>query len=195
MKLAAVILAGGRSQRMGQDKALLKKDGVTLLRRTWDVAHKLSTDVWVVTPYRDRYQACLPAETQWLDEPMSNPELPPAGPLIAFQRALSTITVDWILLLACDLPNLEAEPLRRWCQALPDLPADAIAYVPQTTNGWEPLCGFYRGSCLPALQDYLATGERSFQHWLTRSPVVAIPHVPIAMLANCNTPADWQRLQ
>ncbi|MEM1308899.1 MAG: molybdenum cofactor guanylyltransferase [Cyanobacteria bacterium P01_H01_bin.153] len=192
MKLAVVILAGGRSQRMGQDKALLKKDGVTLLRRTWEIAHTLTADVWVVTPYRDRYQSDLPTETQWLDEPA------PDGPLLAFYQALLAVKIavaDWVLLLACDLPNLQAEPLQLWCQALPELPAEAIAYVPQTANGWEPLCGFYRSSCSPALEDYLATGERSFQHWLTRSPVVAIPRVPIAMLANCNTPADWQRLQ
>lgn len=195
MKLAAVILAGGRSRRMGQDKALLEKDGVPLLRQTWNVAQALTDDVWIVTPYRDRYQIRLPADVQWIDEPSLPAETSPPGPLVAFARALPAIAADWILLLACDLPNLRTEPLQRCCQALSTLPSSAIAYVPKTANGWEPLCGFYRADCLPSVQTYLATEQKSFQTWLEQSSVIAIDDLPIAMLANCNTPADWQRLQ
>lgn len=189
MELAALILAGGRSQRMGQDKALLEIDGTTLLRRTWEVAHQLTSKVGVVTPRRDRYRSLLPSETLWIDE------LVPDGPLMAFYQALSTDqiqTADWLLLLACDLPNLRTEPLQQWASTLSELPAEAIAYVPQREHNWEPLCGFYRSTCLSALSDYLKTGQRSFQAWLDQSQVVVVPHVPVGMLANCNTPADWQ---
>jgi molybdopterin-guanine dinucleotide biosynthesis protein A len=191
MKLAAVILAGGQSQRMGQDKALLELGGISLLRRTWEVAHSLTPDVRIVTSRRDRYQSHLPATAQWLDEAA------PAGPLVAFHQALLSVpaaSADWLLLLACDLPNLQAEPLRQWSQTLTTLPAEAIAYVPKTQPGWEPLCGFYRHTCVSSLSAYLATGQRSFQRWLDQSTAVAITDVPVGLLANCNTPADWQRL-
>ena len=191
MKLAAVILAGGQSERMGQDKVLLELEGVSLLRRTWAVARHLTTDIWLVTPRRDRYQSYLPSNIQWVDESA------PAGPLLGFFQALESgalTSTDWILLLACDLPNLQAEPLRQWSQQLAQLPGDAIAYVPKTHQGWEPLCGFYRATCLPSLQAYLATGQRSFQAWLNQSTVVPITDVPVGLLANCNTPEDWQRL-
>ncbi|NEQ44587.1 MAG: molybdenum cofactor guanylyltransferase [Leptolyngbya sp. SIOISBB] len=194
MKLAGLILAGGRSQRMGQDKALLEIGGVPLLRQTWEVADSLTPDVWVVTPYRDRYAALLPAKTQWIDELLPADATPPPGPLVAFGQALPMIEADWILLLACDLPNLQVEALRQWFQVLPGLSADAIAYVPKTAQGWEPLCGFYRRSCLSSLREYLTTGKRSFQTWLNQSSVVPISDVPVGLLANCNTPADWQRL-
>jgi molybdopterin-guanine dinucleotide biosynthesis protein A len=191
MQLAAVILAGGQSERMGQDKALLELDGVSLLRRTWDVAHNLTADVQIVTSCRDRYQSQLPPAAQWLDESA------PAGPLLGFYQALLAVSVtdvDWVLLLACDLPNLQVAPLRQWSQALAELPAEMIAYVPKIQEHWEPLCGFYRCACLPSLQAYLATGQRSFQAWLNQATVVAITTVPIGLLANCNTPEDWQRL-
>lgn len=193
MTLAALILAGGRSRRMGQDKALLEIDGVPLLRRTWEVAHHLTPQVSIVTPHRDRYQPYLPPTAQWMAEPPPPAPLPPAGPLAAFAHALPQVNAEWVLLLACDLPNLRPDPLHQWLQALPTLPMAAIAYVPKTAQGWEPLCGFYRRAGLPSLQDYLATGQRSFQTWLDQSEVVAIAEVPVDLLANCNTPADWQR--
>lgn len=193
MKLAVLILAGGRSQRMGQDKTLLEIGGVPLLRQTWDLADSLTPQVWVVTPYRDRYRSLLPPKTQWIDEPLPSDTAPPAGPLVAFSQALPMIEADWTLLLACDLPNLQADFLHQWSQALPTLPPEAIAYVPKTAQGWEPLCGFYRRSCLSSLQAYLTTGQRSFQTWLNHAAVVPIADVPVDLLANCNTPADWQR--
>lgn len=194
MTLAALILAGGRSRRMGQDKALLELDGVPLLRRTWEVAHRLTSEVSIVTPRRDRYQPYLPPTTQWIVEPSPPEHLPSAGPLVALAHAFPQVNAEWVLLLACDLPNLRPDPLRQWRQVLPTLPVTAIAYLPKTAQGWEPLCGFYRQTGLPSLQDYLATGQRSFQGWLDQSEVIAIPDVPVDLLANCNTPADWQRL-
>lgn len=196
MKLAALILAGGQSQRMGRDKALLKQDGTPLLQRTWEVAQTLTPTVWIMTPHRDRYAELLPATVQWLNEPPPPPGAPPAGPLLAFTQALPHLDADWVLLLACDLPKLRVEVLAQWQADLPQLPTAVIAYVPQTDRGWEPLCGFYRRACLPSLQAYAATGGRSFQGWLNQQQwVVPIPDVPVAMLANCNTPQDWEQLQ
>jgi molybdopterin-guanine dinucleotide biosynthesis protein A len=180
---------------MGQDKALLAKDGVPLIRRTWEVAHALTPDVWIVTPRRDRYAPLLPPSAQWIPEAPPPPEAPPAGPLVAFAHALHHIKADWVLLLACDLPNLEAAVLAQWQQDLAHLPETAIAYLPHPPEGWDPLCGFYRTACLPSLQAYVTTGKRSFQGWLSRASVVPITHVPVAMLANCNTPQDWDQLQ
>ena len=194
MSLGALILAGGQSRRMGQDKALLTRQGVSLLRHTWDVACALTPNVWIVTPWGDRYRPHLPPTAQWLPEAPPTPEAPSPGPLAAFAGALPTVTADWVLLLACDLPNVQATILRQWQAALPQVPATAIAYLPQTPQGWEPLCGFYRSTCGPSLQAYLATGQRSFQGWLNQQAVIPIPQVPGALLANCNTPADWAQL-
>jgi len=195
MKLAALILAGGRSQRMGRDKALLEISGVPLLRRTWEVARSLTPEVKIVTPRRDRYQPYLPIDAQWIEESPPPEPSSPAGPLAAFAQALTQVEADWVLLLACDLPNLHPDPVNQWCQSLSQLPTAAIAYVPKTAQGWEPLCGWYRSPCLTSLQAYLATGQRSFQAWLDQSEVVPILNVPVDLLANCNTPADWQRWQ
>ncbi|MBE7379906.1 MAG: molybdenum cofactor guanylyltransferase [Leptolyngbya sp. SIO1E4] len=191
--LAALILAGGLSRRMGADKALLDLAGTPMLRHTWEIAQTLTPAVWVVTAWPERYQACLPASAQWILETAPLPNTPPSGPLVAFAQALPQVEADWVLLLPCDLPALRVEVLAQWQQALPQVPPGAIAYLPHQPQGWEPLCGFYRRTCLPNLQTYVATGGRSFQQWLAQQPVQAIPNVPAEMLVNCNTPADWAR--
>lgn len=201
MTLSALILAGGLSQRMGQDKALLEIEGVSWLRRTWEVAHSITPATWIVTSRSANYRPLLPSTAQWIEDPPPAPGQAPAGPLVAFAHALTYLKTEpdppqdarWVLLLPCDLPALKPAVLQQWSQALAALPADIWAYVPQTAQGWEPLCGFYHSRCLSDLQDYLAAGGRSFQRWLTQTPhVQPILAVPSDMLINCNTPQEWQ---
>ncbi len=191
MTLAVLILAGGMSRRMGQDKALLELEGIPLLRRTWNIAHALSNAVWVVTSRPEAYGVLLPPSVRWIYETPPAPGVTPAGPLVAFTQALAQIEADWVLLLACDLPALQLDVLDQWRQTLPDVSSRTIAYLPRTVKGWEPLCGFYRHSSLPSLQAYIAAGGRSFQQWIDQQTVQSIPDVPAAILLNCNTPEDW----
>jgi molybdenum cofactor guanylyltransferase len=116
------------------------------------------------------------------------------GPLVGFAQGLATVETDWVLLLSCDLPNLDAATIASWIEDLDAIPEGTIAYLPQSEKGWEPLCGFYRSSCRESLETFIAQGGRSFQRWL-RSQVVAI--LPVAdpeILFNCNRPEDWQRI-
>lgn len=191
MTLAALVLAGGKSRRMGQDKALLMLAGQPLIWHVWNTAQAVTPAVWVVTPRIEQYRAYLPETAQWISEVPPPPTAPAPGPLVAFAEALAQLKADWILLLPCDLPALRAEVLNQWQQHLSTLPSEILAYVPRTPNGWEPLCGFYRQTSLLSVQAYIAAGGRSFQNWLDQIPVQPIPCVPAEMLANCNTPEDW----
>ncbi|MBE9078132.1 molybdenum cofactor guanylyltransferase [Romeria aff. gracilis LEGE 07310] len=185
---------------MGQDKALLPVRGMPLLPRTCRVAQTCTPRVTVITPWPERYQAVLPNGVRLLREEQSGPRS--RGPLHGFYQGLTALqadpqadSVDWVLLLACDLPNLESSVLMRWQQQLDQVPAAAIASLFPTAKGWDPLCGFYRRRCLGSLADYLATGQRACQTWLAQETVAAYPAVPPTMLFNCNTPADWQLAQ
>ena len=191
MALAVLILAGGASRRMGQDKALLELEGIPLLRRTWNIACTLTDAVWVATSRPEQYQVLLPSSARWIQENPPVPDTLPPGPLVAFTRALPQIEADWILLLACDLPALRPDVLQQWREMLPEVSPDAIAYLPRATQGWEPLCGFYRRTSLSSLQTHVGAGKRSFQEWLNQQTVQAIPSLPPGMLINCNTPEDW----
>lgn len=201
--LSAIVLAGGKSSRMGEDKALLLIHGVPLLQLVCNVASSLCDLVYIVTPTPEKYQHLLLKNCQFVcEEPLSYedfnhvPEstkatpLLPHGPLVGFAQGLAAVQTDWVLLLACDLPKLQVTVLQGWVEELENVPQEAIAALPRRAKGWDPLCGFYRCSCLPALNDFIAQEGRSFQAWLGQYPVHVL-HLPDEeMLFNCNTPND-----
>jgi molybdopterin-guanine dinucleotide biosynthesis protein A len=178
---------------MGRDKALIEIDGVPLLLRVAAVAQQVAEAVYVVTAWTERYRdLCKQAQIQLIPEPL---ESMPPGAICGFLRGLTQVQADWLLLLACDLPNLRAEVLQTWRMQLAEVPPDVMAVLPQSEGGWEPLCGFYRSQCQASLQAFVDAGGRSFQTWLNQQSVqVLSAHAP-AMLLNCNTPADLQQVQ
>ncbi len=207
----ALVLAGGQSSRMGQDKALLDFGAGTLIQHTCGVALACTAAVHVVTPWPERYRPLLPDTVGILQEgPLAG-----EGPLVALTQAVAALQATgaladevssssgehpslcpWILALACDLPGLTATILQPWINALDALDPATLAYLPKRQGRWEPLCGFYRPRCVQSWQPYLAAGGRSFQGWLAEQAVAPIPAVEDAWLTNLNTPADlaqWQQ--
>jgi molybdopterin-guanine dinucleotide biosynthesis protein A len=178
---------------MGSDKATLKIAGVPMIRRIYDVVagchdrdRSLANRIHVVTPWAERYRSILPAECHFVAELQ-----PDRGSLMGFQQGLAEVRSEWILLLACDLPNLATPVLQSWLDELGSVPAQSIAYLPRNLEkGWEPLCGCYRQSCIGSLLEYTNNGGRSFQGWLANCVVTELPIVDRHHLTNCNTPAD-----
>jgi molybdenum cofactor guanylyltransferase len=196
---------------MGRDKATIDIAGVPLIRQIYNAVaacrdvvdaatdeQRILTDetpslgghIYVITPWVQKYRSLLPTTCQFIPE-----QQPHSGPLVAFSQGLESIESTWVLLLACDLPNLTTPVVQTWIDGLPSVPAQSIAYLPRHTfKGWEPLCGFYRQSCQRSATEYLAAGGQSFQGWLKQQPVteliVSDPH----WLLNCNTPADLEKI-
>jgi molybdenum cofactor guanylyltransferase len=186
--ISAMILAGGQSRRMGQDKARLEMGGMPLLRRVYDIAANCADRVSVVVT-ADDYADILPEQARLIADRQSQ------GPLVGFAQGLAALapsaSADWLLLLACDLPLLTAAAVQQWITGLATLPPHIGAYLPRGEKGWEPLCGFYRPAVIePSLQQAVAQGEQSFQRWLVGVAVAELAVADRRVLANCNTPAD-----
>lgn len=201
--LSAVVLAGGRSSRMGHDKALLSLGAETLIQRTCRVALACADAVYVVTSWGDRYRPLVPDSVQLIAE---QPGLDGTcqGPLVALVQALTWLrsqpegSPEWVLVLACDMPNLSVATLSAWRNELATIPLPYLAYLPRRQHRWEPLCGFYRTAALESLRQYaIAASTRSLQGWLNQHPVRPIRSVDDALLTNLNTPTElqqWQRV-
>ncbi|MGD1700091.1 molybdenum cofactor guanylyltransferase [Dapis sp. BLCC M229] len=187
--LVALILAGGKSSRMGKDKALIPWEKIPMLKRVYQVANKCTEKVYIMTPWPEKYQPILPTECEWLTE------LKTEGPLVAFAQGLAQINSDWILLLGCDLPLLNSDIIQTWVTKLNQLSPEILALVPQKYQGWEPLCGFYRQQIKIELEKTIDQGENSFQELLAQIPVqpLSIDSEIAKMLFNCNTPSDLDR--
>ncbi|WP_366514241.1 molybdenum cofactor guanylyltransferase [Moorena sp. SIO3I6] len=211
LPLSGIVLAGGLSSRMGRDKALIQVEGVPLLRRVCDVAlscigqvsGQVSGQVYIVTPWPERYVDILPEACRVVREVPLPEESTPHGPLVGFAQGLAHVETDWVLLLACDLPQLKAEIVQAWVKQLQQTQENAIdqrsryaiALLPRNPKGWEPLCGFYRRQCLPSLTEFINQGGRSFQRWLAQHPVQELLVSDTRPFFNCNTPADLEQLE
>lgn len=203
--ISALILAGGESRRMGQDKALLplpngESSQIPLLAHISHVAHTCSTRTYILTPWPERYAHYLSEADNAAVLLKENRQ--GTGPLVALSQGWSMILddvqrqgkapPDWLLVLACDLPGLDAATLQTWRTQLNQIPETAIAALPQHQNRWEPLCGFYHHRCLPTLRQAVQHNIRSFQQWLAHETVVPLNVNDSNMLQNCNTPTQWQ---
>jgi len=191
-KIAVIVLAGGQSSRMGTDKALLEIEGKSLLQRACEVAAVVTPQVYVLTAWPDRYRSTITQQSQFLVE-----YNPGSGPLVALTQGLTEIVADWILLLACDLPLLDAQLIQNWANQLTEFPPSTLAVVPYQNSRWEPLCGFYRPQSLPSLQIFIDKGGRSFQEWLNQIPAIPLPvgKKEALMLSNCNTLEEFEQLK
>lgn len=197
-ELTTIILAGGKSSRMGREKALIPIAGIPLIRRVYNVARELSPpeNIYIVLSQivlsQDmrslNYQSVLPPDCQYIYEQES------FGPLVGFAQVLHLVKTPWILLLACDLPNLRTEIFQQWQQQLIQVDKQAIAALARHPKGWEPLCGFYRQSAQNSLAAFIAEGGKSFQNWLQQNSVHELQLAPSQtdIFFNCNTPEDLQ---
>ncbi|MGF1674820.1 MAG: molybdenum cofactor guanylyltransferase [Rivularia sp. (in: cyanobacteria)] len=188
--IATLILAGGKSSRMGTDKALVPYEDKPMLLSVYQVAATCTEQVYILTPRSERYQNILPSNCQYLVETQ-----PGKGPVNGLSEGLEQISADWILLLACDLPLLNVEILQSWINKLPQMPTSTLALVPQRSQIWEPMCGFYRKEVKRELDTFLKAGKRSFQELLSNIEVEAlnVDEKAALMLFNCNYPGDLKQ--
>jgi molybdopterin-guanine dinucleotide biosynthesis protein A len=150
INVAAFVLAGGASRRMGQDKALLELGGLPMVVRTVRLVAPLVASVTVVAP-PERYGSlglCRMAD-RW----------PGAGPLGGIITALGVSSADWNLILGCDLPFLTTE----WIDWIISraLNSSAKAVVPKSLRGIEPLAAMYHNDCGPVFAAAFERGVRS----------------------------------
>jgi molybdopterin-guanine dinucleotide biosynthesis protein A len=186
--LHGLVLAGGRSSRMGTDKAaLVHPDGRPLARRAHDLLVEAGCVEVMLSLRRDQP---VPAGFEDLADVaiVRDPESGSAGPLAGIIAAMGRMPdADW-LVLACDLPRLDVETLRHLISSKrPD--EMFLSYRSEFDGLPEPLCALYAPAALPLLRD---TEFRCPRKVLIRHDCRLLEPVTSRALDNANTPEDWQ---
>jgi molybdopterin-guanine dinucleotide biosynthesis protein A len=187
----AIVLAGGRSERMGQDKALLRHDGLTLLETVVSTLRPFACEIVIVADRAEKY--ALPGCRTVGDDYQQT------GPLGGIVTGLRTLGAGSHLVVACDMPSLQPAVLR----LLRDVAGpEWDAVVPEIGGRLEPLCALYTDTALPALEHFLADGGRALHRALGTIRTRVVPeaelrrHDPTLLtFTNLNTPDDLERLQ
>lgn len=178
---AGYVLTGGRSSRMGRDKALLPFRGGTLggaVARA--VAAAAGSAVLVGNP----------ALGETLGYPAIPDLYPGEGPLGGILTALGHTMADWNLIVACDMPGLSGGFLAGLLDAAER--AGAGVLMPAGPCGLpEPLCAVYHGSVRPAIGAAFRRGIRKVAAALDEAGAITLPVLELAPFHNVNTPEDW----
>jgi molybdopterin-guanine dinucleotide biosynthesis protein A len=186
--LKGLVLAGGNSRRMGSDKAALELEGITLLDRAVGLLRSQLEDVWV-SVRSDQMQSPVRSVHPVLRDELANSG-PAAGILAAHAHAPQAA---W-LVMACDLPLLDAATLRFLIDGR-DSSLDATALMASAAGDPEPLCAIYEPVTLAAFQAQAATGNLSPRAWLKHARVRLLVAPDANALRNANTDAEFQQIR
>jgi len=188
---SAAVLAGGASRRMGRDKSLLRLGHQPLIERVLDRLALVSDDLLVVTNAPEKY-AWLAGRVRFVPDPVG----PGKGPLAGIAGALRAARHDRVIVVATDMPFLNAELLRH----LVALCDGADVVVPVIRPGRpETLHAVYHRRCLPFVEDALAAGQYRVVAFFPRVRVREVPGDDVRRFDpefrsfwNANTPQEWQ---
>ncbi len=201
--IAGAILAGGQARRFGGlDKSRLTgSDGRPIIVRQLELLQRVAGYLCIVTTVADRQSR--PDRFLDLHVPVTTDVIPDAGALGGIHAALcqaaaASPTIDRVLVVACDLPNLTVELLT----ALSDLAREGDGAWIRSHRGPEPLIACYRVHGLPHITAALEAGERrahALGELLTLGELgpdaLAAFGDPDTLTANVNTPEEWRRVQ
>jgi molybdopterin-guanine dinucleotide biosynthesis protein A len=180
------VVAGGKSLRMGRDKALLPWGGATLLDHALDRLRAVTREVRILSGAEPRY---TDRGVQVLCD-----TVPDQGPLGGLLAGLATLDDGTGVFLAVDVPFAPADLL----SFLLDQAGGHDAVVPVAAGGPQPLCAVYRPSCRPAVERCLSRGDLRMTAFWPEVSVRVIGEDALArfgdaaaLLHNLNTPDDY----
>jgi len=184
--LTAFILAGGRSSRMGRDKAFLELGGRALLDRALELAGSVTPVVRIVAP-QDRFLTVA----RTIED-----IYPDCGPLGGIHAALTNTSTELNLVLAVDLPFVEPDFLEYLIAQASQ--TAALVTVPQAAGGFQPLCAVYRKEFAGVAQTALERKRNKIDPLFTQVETRVINEAEMhrlnyhpQMFRNLNTPAEF----
>jgi len=186
-RLSAFVLAGGKSRRMGRDKAFVAWGQETLLSNALKLAGGVTASLYIVGDMKkfDSYGAVV--EDVYRDR----------GPLGGIHAALSGSSAELNLMLAVDLPLVEPQFLH-YMVSLAD-ESGATVTVPRAGNGWQPLCAVYRREFAAIAEESLLAGKNKIDPLFDAVKTRVLEEQELvqrgfssAMFRNLNTPEELE---
>jgi molybdopterin-guanine dinucleotide biosynthesis protein A len=187
--VSAVILAGGRSRRMGRNKALLPYRGKPLIAHVFETLEPLFEDIFLVTN--------APVLFDFLPCPKIPDRVPGKGPISGVDAALRHSRTTYVLVVGCDTPFLIPSLLK----LLAGKTQDADLVIPYGPHGPEPLCAVYGKGCLPFIEESLRKDDFSLMALISRLRSREISREEVASVdpdfrsfRNINTSGEYETL-
>ena len=187
--VTAIILAGGKSSRMGEDKGLIRRDGKYMIEYSIAIAKSFCNEVLISTANIDYAKFGYPL----VEDIYSG-----IGPIGGIYSAMLRASNQHCLVFPCDTPHLKPELF----ESLLGKAAGMQGVVPFTDEtGVEPLCAYYHQSCLSLLKEQIQRKDYKMHNFIGRADIrmfhvdnTAAYYAP-GLFANLNTPDDLMNRQ
>ena len=185
MAVSGIILAGGRSSRMGRDKTLLLIKNETLIERTVRKLRGFVDEIIIASNHTAKYD--LPGIVEVPDS------YPGMGPLGGMHAGLMVAKHQYSFIVSCDMPFF-TEELARY---LLERKAGYDVVVPEIRNRLEPLCAVYSRDCIKPIEQCLQAGVSQVYRFYPDVKVCKIVESDLGQIGdlkeifcNLNTPED-----
>ncbi len=177
--MTAIIFAGGKSSRMGKDKALLPFANCnTLSEFQYNKLSALFNKVYISSK-EDKFDFDA---TVIMDRYEEN------SPLIGIISVFEALEVDEVFILSVDAPFVDEEVIEKLLNH--EEPFDAI--IAKSTSGTQPLCGVYRRSILPLAQKHLKEGDHRLNNLLGEADTQFVSFEDDTLFTNLNHPHEYE---
>ncbi|GJL50934.1 MAG: putative molybdenum cofactor guanylyltransferase [Nitrospirales bacterium] len=187
---SGVVLAGGLSRRMGQDKRGVTVGGQTLFNRVLSVYESVFTEIIIVVAEHSPM-------TEGLSHKVVTDIIPQKGPLGGLYTGLSYSGEPCVFMVACDMPFLSIPLVRRLC----DMSLNSDVLMVQLQTGVQPMQGVYSKKCLPVLKSMIEANHLEMRDIVSRAELVhriidqkEVKDLDPSFISfmNVNTPADLE---
>ena len=189
-QLTGFVLAGGKSTRMGQDKAAVMLHGRTLLEHTLAALREVCRDVAILGKY----------ELYGTMGPVYEDIFPGCGPLSGIHAALTNSQTQCNLIIAVDTPFLAPAFLHYLAERA--IASGAVVTTPEINDYTQPLCTVYSLDFLPIADQALRQGNYKIVPLFPKGKTLVIKESELRQFAfaadmfeNLNTPDDLARAQ
>lgn len=184
MRIGCVILAGGKSKRMKQDKAFLLYQGKSFIEQIKTQCHffeekilsrndsLLKDDEWIIIS--DQYQEI--------------------GPMGGIYSVLKHCQSDALFVIACDTPYITTSLIQKICH---QYQGEDILICRDDNGKIHPLCGIYHKRILPLLEKHIQKEHYRLMKMIeqTNYQIMTLNHEDSLQLQNINTPEDYQKIK
>jgi len=182
MDATLLVLAGGESRRMGRPKAWIEVGNTVLLRYVVERLGAAFSEVVVSFAEPEQMEQHVPYRVVF-DRKRS------AGPLAGLEAGLIAARHDVLFAVACDMPYVTPSTAQLAVAAA----GGCDAAIPRHDGLFEPVCGAYRKTALPAIVSALDAGNYIAHDVVEYLDVTWLEGLDVAEFENLNTPADLER--
>jgi molybdopterin-guanine dinucleotide biosynthesis protein A len=186
--VTGIILAGGKSRRMGRDKAFLPFGQGVLIERVIAALQGVVDAILLITNTPELYRR--------FGLPMFADVIPEAGSLGGIYTGLVHANTPYSLCLACDMPFVKPDFLRLLCAVAPE--ADVV--IPRNAEDFQPLCAVYSQACREPIRHCIERGRLKITGFFDQVRVRVIEGEELArydpqdvMFFNANTPEEYEQ--